>query len=272
MQKAGISEYPPGLSIGSAVSPRRRSRPPGLRNGSCIGVSGPRRLPGESIKRKPRQLSIRYPEFCRGPADLSDLGQLPAPPGLPGRVAASSVISRRPRNRRWRVLRRSESHVRRDRPDARLCSRLRRWSLARAVPAWLRPDDRQRDQQARFQHRHGQKLGRDSLSLRFVGGDALGRHCHPARSRSNLHRRLRRLRIHAFRRHACQNQPKRRGELAVRFRLAILTLFAVTLMAQAPITFQYFYEDTGHLIKVVDSSISQRSMAGRSVRSRFYGD
>jgi hypothetical protein len=58
----------------------------------------------------------------------------------------------------------------------------------------------------------------------------------------------------------------------MRLRLAISTFFAVTLLAQAPITFQYFYEDTGHLIKVVDSSISQRSMAGRSVRSRFYGD
>jgi YD repeat-containing protein len=40
----------------------------------------------------------------------------------------------------------------------------------------------------------------------------------------------------------------------VRMRLVFLTFFAATLLAQAPITFQYVYDDTGQLIKAVDST------------------
>jgi len=40
----------------------------------------------------------------------------------------------------------------------------------------------------------------------------------------------------------------------VRLRLTILILCAAILLAQVPITFQYFYDDTGQLTKVVDST------------------
>lgn len=40
----------------------------------------------------------------------------------------------------------------------------------------------------------------------------------------------------------------------VRLRLAIFVFCAAGLLAQVPVTFQYFYDDTGQLIKVVDST------------------
>ena len=40
----------------------------------------------------------------------------------------------------------------------------------------------------------------------------------------------------------------------MRLRLALLTLWVVPLLGQAPITFQYFYDDLNQLAKVVDST------------------
>ena len=43
-------------------------------------------------------------------------------------------------------------------------------------------------------------------------------------------------------------------QLSLWARAAMSVAFAVALMAQGPMTFQYFYDDTGQLIKVVDST------------------